>query len=75
LLSGSGSPLIRIEGEAAHYCPNTTACPPQIKGRILHFIQRKAMNIEGLGEETVDLLYQKGLINKASDLFRLQKEC
>lgn len=69
-----GSPLIRIEGEAAHYCPNTTACPPQIKGRILHFIQRKAMNIEGLGEETVDLLYQKGLINKASDLFRLQKE-
>lgn len=69
-----GSPLIRIEGEAAHYCPNTTACPPQIKGRIVHFIRRRAMNIEGLGEETVDLLYQKGLIKKASDLYRLQKE-
>lgn len=68
-----GSPLMRIQGEAAHYCPNTTACPPQIKGRIVHFIHRKAMNIDGLGEETVDLLYQKGLINKASDLYRLQK--
>jgi len=69
-----GSPLQRIEGEAAHYCPNTTGCPPQIKGRILHFVHRKAMNIEGLGEETVDLLYQKGLVNKASDLYRLRKD-
>lgn len=66
--------LLRIEGEAAYYCPNTRACPPQIKGRILHFIQRKAMNIEGLGEETVDLLYQQGLIKQASDLYSLQKE-
>ena len=69
-----GSPLQRIEGEAAHYCPNTTGCPPQIKGRILHFVHRKAMNIDGLGEETVDLLYQKGLVNKASDLYRLRKD-
>ena len=69
-----GSPLQRIEGEAAHYCPNTMGCPPQIKGRILHFVHRKAMNIEGLGEETVDLLYQEGLVNKASDLYRLRKD-
>ena len=52
-----GTPLLRIEGEAAHYCPNQAACPPQIKGRIEHFISRKAMNIDGLGPETVDLFF------------------
>lgn len=57
-----GSKLIRFEGEAAHYCPNETACPPQIKGKIEHFISRKAMNIDGLGPETVDMFYRLGLI-------------
>lgn len=66
-----GAPLQRIEGEAAHYCPNTTGCPPQIKGRIEHFISRKAMNIDGLGSETVGLLYEKGLVKDISDLYRL----
>ncbi len=66
-----GSALQRIEGEAAHYCPNTTGCPPQIKGRIEHFISRKAMNIDGLGSETVNLLYENGLIGNVSDLYRL----
>lgn len=66
-----GSPLERIEGEAAHYCPNTTGCPPQIKGRIEHFISRKAMNIDGLGSETVNLLYGNGLVKDVSDLYRL----
>lgn len=66
-----GSALQRIEGEAAHYCPNTTGCPPQIKGRIEHFISRKAMNIDGLGSETVNLLYENGLIRNVSDLYRL----
>lgn len=66
-----GAPLQRIEGEAAHYCPNTAGCPPQIKGRIEHFISRKAMNIDGLGSETVGLLYEKGLVKDISDLYRL----
>jgi DNA ligase (NAD+) len=66
-----GSRLIRYDGEAAHYCPNDTACPPQIKGRIEHFISRRAMNIDGLGPETVDLFYQKGLINNVADLYDL----
>lgn len=66
-----GSPLQRIEGEAAHYCPNATGCPPQIKGKIEHFISRKAMNIDGLGSETVNLLYEKGLVKQVSDLYRL----
>ena len=66
-----GSELIRYEGEAAYYCPNDSACPPQIKGRIEHFISRKAMNIDGLGPETVDLLYQKGLIHNIADLYSL----
>ena len=65
------SELIRYEGEAAYYCPNDSACPPQIKGRIEHFISRKAMNIDGLGPETVDLLYQKGLIHNIADLYSL----
>lgn len=66
-----GTPLVRIEGEAAYYCPNTNGCPPQIKGKIVHFIHRKAMNIEGLGEETVDLLYRMGYVRKLSDLYAL----
>ena len=69
-----GSPLIRYEGEAAHYCPNETACPPQSKGKIEHFISRRAMNIDGLGPETVDLFYQVGLIKDASDLYALKVE-
>jgi len=63
--------LIRIEGESAHYCPNAESCPPQVKGRIEHFIARKAMNIDGLGSETIDLLYTNGYIKKVSDLYRL----
>lgn len=69
-----GSPLYRIEGEAAHYCPNTNGCPPQIKGRIEHFIQRKAMDIESLGERTIDQLYQLRLIKSPADLYDLRKE-
>ena len=63
-----GSKLIRYEGEAAHYCPNETSCPPQIKGKIEHFISRKAMNIDGLGPETVDMFYRLGLIKNTADL-------
>ena len=69
-----GSRLTRYEGEAAHYCPNETACPPQIKGKIEHFISRKAMNIDGLGPETVDLFYRLGLIRNAADLYDLTVE-
>lgn len=64
-----GAPLVRYEGEAAHYCPNDLACPPQIKGKIEHFISRKAMNIDGLGPETVDLFYQRGLIHNVVGLY------
>lgn len=67
-----GSKLVRYEDEAAHYCTNETACPPQIKGKIEHFISRKAMNIEGLGPETVDLFYQEGMIHNVADLYHLQ---
>ncbi len=66
-----GSKLVRYEGEAAHYCPNETACPPQIKGKIEHFISRKAMNIDGLGPETVDMLYRLELIHDTADLYML----
>ena len=66
-----GSKLIRYEGEAAHYCPNEAACPPQIKGKIEHFISRKAMNIDGLGPETVDMFYRLGLIKDTADLYTL----
>jgi len=69
-----GTPLVRNEGEASHFCPNYLHCPPQIKGRIEHFIARKAMDIEGLGEETVDLLFGKGLINNIADLYELKAE-
>ena len=65
-----GTTLVRTEGEAQHYCPNTEGCPPQIIGRIQHFISRKAMDIEGLGGETVALLVNNGLINNYSDLYR-----
>lgn len=64
-----GTPLVRYEGEAAWYCPNDTGCPPQIKGRIEHFIARKAMNIMSLGPETVDEYYRRGLIRNVADLY------
>ncbi len=67
-----GEKLVRYPGEAACYCPNDTGCPPQIKGRIEHFISRDAMNIESLGPETVDEYFKNGLIHDASDLYRLQ---
>ncbi len=67
-----GAPLMRVEGEAAHYCPNSASCPPQIKGKIEHFISRKAMNIDGLGKETINMLYNNGLVHTISDLYRLQ---
>lgn len=67
-----GTPLVRYEGEAKHYCPNQSGCRPQILGRIVHFIRRKAMNIEGLGEETVELLYENGLLHDIADLYDLQ---
>lgn len=69
-----GTKLIRQEGEAAWYCPNDSGCPPQIKGKIEHFIGRKAMNIDGLGPETIELLYHNGLIKNIADLYHLQKE-
>ena len=69
-----GSKLVRYEGEAAHYCPNETACPPQIKAKIEHFISRKAMNIDGLGPETVDTFYRLGLIKDTADLYQLTAE-
>ncbi|NMC40411.1 MAG: NAD-dependent DNA ligase LigA, partial [Bacteroidales bacterium] len=69
-----GTELIRVENEANHYCPNYMHCPPQIKGRIEHFISRKAMNIEGLGEETIELLYNSGLIKNFADIYDLRKE-
>ncbi|MCG2430782.1 NAD-dependent DNA ligase LigA [Aequorivita xiaoshiensis] len=68
------TPLVRTEGEAQHYCPNTEGCPPQIIGRIQHFISRKAMDIEGLGGETVALLVNNGLINNYADLYLLKAE-
>ena len=69
-----GTPLVKNEGEANHFCPNYLHCPPQIKGRIEHFISRKAMNIDGLGEETVDLLFSGNLIRNFSDLYSLETE-
>ena len=67
-----GTPLVRYEGEAKHYCPNQSGCRVQIIGRILHFIRRKAMDIEGLGEETVELLHANGLVHNIADLYDLQ---
>jgi len=69
-----GTPLVRYEGEAKHYCPNQSGCRPQIIGRMLHFIRRKAMDIEGLGEETVELLYDNGLVHDISDLYDLRAD-
>ena len=66
-----GTTLVRIEGEAAHYCPNEVGCPPQQKGRIEHFVSRKAMNIDGLGSETIAMLYDRGLIHDVADLYTL----
>ena len=67
-----GTPLVRYEGEAAWYCPNDTGCPPQLKGRIEHFIARKAMNIDSLGPETVDEYYRRGLIRNVADLYDIE---
>ena len=67
-----GATLVRYEGEAANYCPNSNGCPPQIKGRIGHFISRKAMGIDGIGPETIDLLYKNGLIRDFTDLYSLK---
>lgn len=66
--------LIRIEGEVAHYCPNTLACPPQVKGRLEHFIQRKALNVEGLGPETLEQMINAGFIKVPADLYTLTEE-
>jgi len=68
-----GTPLVRVEGEAAWRCPNETSCPPQIKGKMEHFVSRKAMNIEGLGGETIDLLYSQGLLKNIADIYTLTK--
>lgn len=69
-----GAELVRYEGEAAHYCPNDTGCPPQIKGRIEHFIARKAMNIDSLGPETVDEYFRRGLVRDVADLYAIRVE-
>jgi len=69
-----GSKLIRKEGEVAFYCPNDEGCPPQIVGKIQHFISRKAMNIDGLGDETIETFYQKGLVRHISDLYTLHEK-
>ena len=69
-----GAKLVRVEGEAAWRCPNEAGCPPQIKGKIEHFVSRKAMDIEGLGEETIDLLYRQGLLHNIADIYDLRLE-
>lgn len=69
-----GSELVRYEGEAAHYCPNDAGCPPQIKGRIEHFISRRAMNIDSLGPETIDEYFHRGLIKNVADLYDIRVE-
>ena len=67
-----GTPLVRVEGEAAWRCPNEASCPPQIKGKMEHFVSRKAMNIDGLGSETIDLLYSQGLLKNIADIYDLK---
>lgn len=67
------TPLVRTEGEAAHYCPNEDGCPPQIKGKMEHFVGRKAMDIDGIGQETIELLYKEGLAKNIADLYLLEK--
>ena len=69
-----GTRLVRVEGEAAWRCPNETGCPPQIKGKMEHFVSRKAMNIDGLGSETIDLLYSQGLLKNIADIYALRQE-
>lgn len=69
-----GTPLIRYDGEAAHYCPNDLTCTPQIRGKIEHFVARKAMNIDGLGAETIALLHEQGLLHNVADIYDLKKE-
>ena len=69
-----GTPLVRYDGEAAHYCPNDTSCPPQIKGKIEHFVSREAMNIDSIGPETIDQLYNYGLIKNIADIYAMQPE-
>lgn len=69
-----GTKLVRYEGEAAYYCPNDAGCPPQIKGRIEHFISRKAMNIDSIGPETVDDFYRHGLVHNVADLYDIKVE-
>jgi DNA ligase (NAD+) len=66
-----GTPLVRVEGEAAWRCPNEAGCPPQIKGKMEHFVSRKAMSIDGLGSETIDLLYSQGLLKNIADIYAL----
>lgn len=66
-----GTPLVRVEGEAAWRCPNDMTCPPQIKGKMEHFVSRRAMNIDGLGEETIALLYEQGLLHNIADIYSL----
>lgn len=69
-----GTPLVRYDGEAAHYCPNDTACPPQIKGKIEHFVSRDAMNIDSIGPETIEQLYNYGLVKNIADIYTVQPE-
>ena len=69
-----GTPLVRYEGEAAHYCPNDAACPPQLKGRIEHFISRKAMNIDSLGPETIADYFRRGIVRDPADLYEIRRE-
>ena len=69
-----GTPLVRYDGEAAHYCPNDAACPPQIKGKIEHFVSREAMNIDSIGPETIEQLYNYGLIKDIADIYTMQPE-
>ena len=69
-----GTKLVRVEGEAAWRCPNEMSCPPQLKGKLEHFVSRKAMNIEGLGSETIALLYDKGLLHSIADIYSLKQE-
>ena len=69
-----GTPLVRMEGEAAWRCPNEASCPPQIKGKMEHFVSRKAMNIDGLGSETIDLLYSQGLLHNIADIYDLKQD-
>ncbi len=66
-----GTKLVRYEGEAAHYCPNQDGCPPQIVGKLIHFVSKKAMNIDSIGEETAELLYKRGIVKNIADFYKL----